>query len=90
MIEFRNKELFHRSVKLQKFWSVSSDSQELENPSQSSNFSDCSDLVIKKELLKIKLESRTEKLVAIKNCLEDLSINVPEVPSIVKKVVCIM
>ena len=77
---------YFRSEKMQKFWSSSSESQELDNPSQSSNFSDCSDNVMKKELLKIKLESKAEKLVALRNCFETLNIHLPEVRSILKMV----
>ena len=69
---------------MQKTWSFSSDSQELVQPSQNSNFSDCSDLNLRKELLKIKSDSKVDKLNAIKKCLEGINIEMPQPPCILK------
>ena len=64
--------LWFRLTVNKKSWSFSSDSQELENPSQKSNFSDTSDLVVKKELLKIKHSNKIDKLESIQKIFENM------------------
>ena len=65
------------SPKLKKYSSLSSESQDLDPFSQGSNFSDTSDVGVKRELLKIEFVIKSQKIEAIQNILKELHNRIP-------------
>ena len=63
---------------IKRFSSWSSDSQELESFSQGSNYSDVSNPSIKKELLKIEVERKSNKLNFLSEFLSEINIHLKD------------
>ena len=72
-----SSKLFIRAIEIKRTFSNASDSQELEPDSQLSNYSDCSDIEIKRVVNELEFMKKVRQLDSLKTFCTSISLGVP-------------